>query len=101
VALVEDSRPKLKELHRYVVIKHAVDWKDIGVELELNDHVLGIIEKDNGQKSDVCFKIMLKKWLESSHTATWNTLEIALTNVSRQKLGLLPVDKLYDGKFAF
>jgi len=98
VTCVEDSEPKLKDLYRHDVMKYAANWMEIGLELELNSYTLSIIEKDHPQQSEDCFKKTLHQWLKSSHTATWNTLEIALTNVKRRQLGLSSVDNLYDGK---
>jgi len=82
----------MKHLNRYVTKKYAADWKDIGIELGLELDVLDIIERDNPQRSVACFQKTLDKWLKLTPTVTWKTLEVALTNVRRQQLGLNPVD---------
>ena len=87
----------MKELNRYVN-KYAADWKDIGIELGLELDVLDLIEKDRPQQSAACFQKTLGMWLKSSPDITWKTLEVALTNVRRQQLGLDPVDNVYSGK---
>ena len=43
-----------------------------------------------------CLKEMLERWLETDPNPTWKALEVALTNVNRAKLGLSPVDDLYE-----
>ena len=86
----------MKDLNRYVTWKYATSWYDIGIELGLDLDVLDIIEKDHPQQSVTCFKKMLDKWLKLTvNDATWGTLEVALTNVNRAKLGLDPVDDVY------
>ena len=86
----------MKDINRYVTRKHAVDWKDIGIELDLKLSTLNIIESDHPLKCESCFQAMIDKWIEStSENATWRALEVALTNVNRQKLDLDPVDDVY------
>ena len=41
----------------------------------------------------MCFHRTLNQWLQLD--ATWKTLEVALTNMNRAKLGLDPVDDVY------
>ena len=87
--------PSLIDLNRYVVRKHADDWKDIGIELGFDFVELQCIERDHPQESAICFQNTLVKWLQSNPDVTWKTLEVALTNVNRVKLGLNPVDGVY------
>ena len=85
----------MRDLNRYVTRKYATDWYDIGIELGLELDV-NIIEKDNPQQSVTCFQRTLDKWLKlNTDDATWRTLEVALTNVNRAKLGLDPVDDVH------
>ena len=85
----------MRDLNRYVM-KYATGWHSVGIELGLELDVLEIIEKDNPQQSEKCFQKTLDKWLKlNTDDVTWNTLEVALTNVNRVKLGLNPVDDVY------
>ena len=85
----------MKTINRYVTWKYADDWRDIGVELDLDDDVLFSIafsHDDNKAK----FQTMIIYWIKKSCVdATWKALEVALTNVNRRKLGLYPVDDVY------
>ena len=93
---VEDKIPTMKDINRYVTRKHAADWKDIGIELDLSLATLNIIEKDHPLKSEECFIAMIDEWIQlTGNDATWKALEIALTNVNRQKLDLDPVDDVH------
>ena len=91
----ETEKPTMKDLNRYVTRKYASDWLDIGIELELDLDVLNIIESDNPQKCVACLRNTLDKWLKFNTDATWKTLEIAITNVNRSKLGMNPVGDVY------
>ena len=85
----------MKILNRYVVSKYASEWKDIGIELDIDIDELNIIEKDNPGQSKMCFQKTLEKWLKITTNPTWSTLEAALTNVRRQQAGLDPVNDVY------
>jgi len=95
VCPVEDDTPTMRDLNRYVINKYAANWKDVGLELGLEFDVLDVIERDNSQQSVACFQKTLDKWLRLTTTATWRTLEVALTNASRVKLHLDPVDDVH------
>ena len=85
----------MEDLNRYVTIKYATQWYDIGIELGLRFDLLDIIKRNNPLKSTICFQKTIDKWLElNSENATWKKLEFALTNVNRTNLGLDPVDEI-------
>ena len=93
---VENKVPKMRDINRYITRKHAADWKDIGIELDLSLSTLNIIEKDHPLKSEDSFIDMIDRWIQlTGNDATWKALEVALTNVNRQKLDLDPVDDVY------
>ena len=85
----------MKDLNRYVMRQYANKWLDIAIELELDPNELDIIAINHPLDSRKCFLITLDKWLRLNPDATWRTLEIALTNVNRAKLGLDGVDDVY------
>jgi len=85
----------MRDLNRYVTNVYAADWKDIGLELGLQLYTLNNIQKNNHSIVEECLKDVLDKWLTLTPNATWGTLEIALTNVKRQQLGLDPVDDVH------
>jgi len=87
------------ELNRYVVIKQAIKWKEIGGELGLKPEVINNIganfQSFDREKHESCLKEVFKKWLEVDTGATWSKLELALTNVARAEQGLPPVSYLH------
>ena len=95
--LIENKRPTMRDLNRYVIKKYASDWEIIAIELGLDLDMLKIIERIYPLQSKACLRETLDKWLNLNiDDATWRTLEVALTNVNRAKLGLDPVDDVYD-----
>jgi len=88
----------MRDLNRYVIKKCATDWKDIGLELGLQHSTLKVVKHNNPLQVEDCLEEVLDKWLQLNRNTTWRTLEVALTNVSRQKLGLDPVDDVYGSK---
>ena len=92
---IENDRPTVKNINRYVTWKYADDWQEIGSELDLHDdilnHTYSHVDRNNKKK----FHYMITSWIEGGVNATWRTLEVALTNVNRRKLGLYPVDDVY------
>ena len=90
-------------------MEYAADWFDIGIELGLELDVLDDLKGTGPQQSsglkqnNACLRKMLYEWLKSpvTPTATWKALEVAFTNVRRQKLGLDPVDDVYSKNLYF
>ena len=97
----ENERPTMRDLNRYVTTKYATDWYNIGIELYIHPDALDIIKQENPQQIVSCFQNTLQQWLKiNTDDTTWRTLELALTNVNRAKLGLDPVDSVY-GKVVY
>ena len=95
ICCVENDKPTFKYILIYVEPYYCDDWKDIGIELDLNSAMLKVIEDDHCNNRSASFHAMIKKWMLTNVNVTWKTLEVALTNVNRQKLGLHPVEDVY------
>ena len=85
----------MRDLNRYVTRRYASDWYDIGIELGLELDVLDVIEKDHPLSGVTCLQKTLDRWLKFNTDATWRSLEVALTNVNRAKLGLDVIDDVH------
>ena len=84
------------ELNRYVVYTHAIKWKNIGIELGLEFDVIEEIEAKYNNDKVHCFQKALHMWLKKEAPCpSWNTLEVAITNVNRTESGLDPVASVY------
>ena len=91
----EDEKPSIRDINRYTTI-YSRNWRCIGIELGLELDVLNIIETNHSNNCKACYQAMIEKWLKLNGTTTWKVLEVALTNVNRQDLGLNPIDDTID-----
>ena len=71
--ILGNERPQLKDIDNYIVIKCAANWKQLGKNLNINEDLLNIIEKNYPDCEDCCSK-MLSDWLDSTPQASWETL---------------------------
>ena len=69
-------------MHRFVTPSYATNWKEIGIQLEIENESLHIIEKDNFYKTKDCCNAMWQKWLEKDTVATWDKVIKILITVS-------------------
>ena len=78
----------MSELNK-LLIKYCSHWRSVGYKLGLEDDVLNVIHDDHPTQERECFRVVLQKWLEQdASSATWNTLELAITNARREELSL-------------
>ena len=68
-------------------------WKSIGLKLGLEDDVITVIQSNHPMQIEECFREVLQKWLKQDPKPTWNTLELAITNACRERLGLDPLQE--------
>ena len=73
-----NTRPAEKDLQRYVTPKYATNWKEIGIQLNLSNGDLSIIEVDNPHSVKKQCNAMLFKWLEVDSSASWQKLFTAI-----------------------
>ena len=68
----------LLKLQRDVTPQYASDWREIGIELGLNDAKLRSIRKDNPHSVKDCCNTMFSEWLRIDTTASWKKLSAAI-----------------------
>ena len=68
------TRPAEKDLQRYVTPTYATNWREIGIQLNLSNGDLSVIEEDNPRSVKKRCNAMLSKWLEVDASASWETL---------------------------
>ena len=73
-----NTRPAEKDLQRYVTPNYATNWKEIGIQLNLSNGDLSIIEVDNLHSVKKQCNAMLFKWLEVNSSASWQKLLTAI-----------------------
>jgi len=65
-------------LNNFVVPKFATSWRQLGAQLNIENHLLRIIEKDHPHDCEGCCSKMLQEWLDLDSTASWEILINAL-----------------------
>ena len=86
----------MEDIDKYVIRQHAVCWRDIALELELEYKKIRDIA-NNSADCERRLSEVSKMWLESSNDTTWRVLEMAIINGKRLKDGLKTIKDL-DGK---
>ena len=75
----------MRDLQSNIVRQYAVQWKELGLELGLeNCDIINISENNSSRKqrqAEVCCYQMLQKWLEIDPSATWGKLDDAIKNI--------------------
>ena len=66
-------------------------WQPIGLNLGLEQCVLGGIAADHPMNQHDRFRETLHRWMEMDVGASWSTLELAITNANRAKNSLAPL----------
>ena len=74
--ILGQDKPTLKDLEDHVVIEWAPQWKQFGRQLNVDQHLLSIIQHDCGNNCVDCCSRMLEAWLEQNthDNATWEVL---------------------------
>ena len=80
-----DEPLELRNILNAPAVVRTNDWKDVGLELGVEKHVLDRIDKDfRGQIND-CKREMFSYWLEDDLQASWKKVSGAV-NTARRRL---------------
>ena len=77
-----------------MVTKCATNWQQLGKNLEINDDLLNIIEKDYPHDCERCCSKMLSEWLDLTPDASWKILYDAMDKLKVEKLQDVSLDNL-------
>ncbi|XP_065903573.1 uncharacterized protein [Dysidea avara] len=77
-----------------ICTKYSVMWRQIGLKLGLDASVLDNVEADYHEQRKR-FEVTLRKWMKlAGDNATWDLLELAITNANREDLSLEALSEL-------
>ena len=90
---IGNERPTVKDCQKFIISDYCLEWKSIGLQLGLQwqSSVLSLIEADHRNQHRECLRMILDRWLQMDAMATWSKLELAITNVNRDNLGIDPL----------
>ena len=77
------TRPTAKDLH-CVTSHYATSWREIGIQLDLTNETLSIIQEDYPRNVKRCCSVMLMEWLEVDTNASWQKLFDAIDKCTEQ-----------------
>ena len=75
------EKPKLRDLMRLQV---TPDWYSLGLQLEVDQHALDVIETDDGRDANTCKRKMFSKWLVSNEDTSYTSLVDALVAIEKK-----------------
>ena len=84
------ERPKLKDVYHLVSRTWAPRWRELGIELGLDHHMIEIIECNHRNDCETCCNKLFIKWLDTNCGATWEMLINAMDGLSDGKCCLSP-----------
>ena len=73
----------MKDIENHVVMRWAPQWKQLAIQLNIDQCLINIIQHDHGKDCVECCSRMLSMWLEQNthDNATWETLIEATDNL--------------------
>ena len=66
------------------MIKCATNWKQLGRNLDLDDHLLNIIETNYPNDCESCCSKVLTEWLDLTPDASWKILNYAVDKIQNE-----------------
>ena len=89
VDCIDQQKPTLKEVQKYVIRHVAPKWEDLGIELNLDDDgtLIDSIRKERGGDEAKCCLDVLKAWLQGKgeEPKTWRTLINCLREIEAEE----------------
>ena len=79
--IVGDKRPQLRDINNYVITKCAAKWKQLGINLKLDENLLKIIKCNHPNDCESCCSVMLSEWLDINPYASWEMLNNAIDRI--------------------
>ena len=75
------EKPKIKDIQNYVVTRWASKWRQLGKQLNIDQSLLDIIEKDHLNDCKLCCTKMFSTWLQTNPTVCWEDITTAMDKV--------------------
>ena len=70
------------DINNYVVPYWARKWKQLGSQLNIQQHLMGNIEHDYPQDCETCCSKMFSEWLDTEPSASWGDVITAVDKIS-------------------
>ena len=80
------DKPKTKDIHDHVVLNWAPKWRQLGTLLNIDQHLMDIIEHDHPNDCESCCSKMFSEWLDGNPIASWEDIITAVDNLSSDSM---------------
>jgi len=83
-------KANLKDIENLVVVRWAPQWRQLGRQLNIEEHQMNIIEHDHPKNCVECCSRMLSDWLEQNtcKDTTWEVLINAIDKLPKEVTGV-------------
>ena len=75
------EKPSIIDINNHVVPMWAPKWRQLGTELNIQEHLMNIIEHDHPDDCETCCSKMFTEWLDNSPAACWEDVTTAVDNL--------------------
>ena len=75
------GKPTSKDLLNHVICNWASKWRELGTQLNIDQYLMDIIERDHPSDCKSCCSEMFSKWLDINPSACWEDITTAVDNV--------------------
>ena len=76
------EKPKIEDINNEIVPKWAPKWRQLGAQLNFDQHLMNIIEHDHPNDCEGCCSRMFSEWLDITPAASWEDIITAVDNLS-------------------
>ena len=75
------EKPNIKDIHNYVVPQWASKWRQLGTQLNIDQHLMDNIEHDHPSDCERCCCEVFTEWLDIYPAASWNDIITAVDSL--------------------
>ena len=72
----------MRDIDHHVVPKWASKWRQLGTQLNIDQHLMDNIEHDHSNDCESCCSKMFSEWLDINPTASWEDIITAVDSLS-------------------
>ena len=72
------EKPQMKDVQNCVIPQWASHWREMGTQLNIDQHMMSIIERDHPNDCTKCCFEMFLKWLCNNPDACWEDITTAV-----------------------
>ena len=76
------EKPTLRDINNNVVPKWASKWRQLGTQLNIDQHLMDNIEHDHSNDCESCCSEVITEWLDINPAASWEDIIAAVDSLS-------------------